>query len=260
MGNKNRRKDNGTGRNVPVHQAQNVPIGQFMTIPAGNQPNTQNPGFGQTIDPRTGKIYRRQPPKMRSPEFVRISANAENARIELVTYCNQMSYTYDIAQGMCYATIVDNNGATHTAWVQTDDRLNALTQAYKAAKEAVKAYKTSHKHEFVEAQNGPPTMKVVNRPTAGRGNLPPPPPPIIGVSQQLGNSAVADIASFAIAPVPGANVANAPQSVASLQNTADSAVHTPSVGVDQNQTGQPSIRTSPRFSRGNPNKGQTSSG
>jgi hypothetical protein len=122
---------------------------------------------GSTTDPKTGKIYRKTPPKERSAEFVRLSRAAETARMGLVTYCNEKSYIYDIGQGKAFETI-QKDGKPKSVWVK-DQELVRLTQAMKTAKDAVKQYKTAHPEEFRAQPAGKQarrtTMKVVGKPS-----------------------------------------------------------------------------------------------
>lgn len=127
---------------------------------------------GQTIDPKTGKIFRVQPPKERSPKFLEYSANAESARIALVNYCNEKGYQYDLAtRRTVMAGSPGKNGRVPLKPVTGDPQLEDLLKLQKTAKEAVKTYKKSHPEEFRPQQPGrsstkrnTPTMKVWNKP------------------------------------------------------------------------------------------------
>jgi hypothetical protein len=126
------------------------------------------PGPGQTVDPKTGKIYRIQPKKVRSPMFGGLQQVAEGARNELVAYCNEKSFTRDLKTGNVFRTIQGKDGKSTTEWVKGDKRLTGLTDQFLSAKKAVKDYKSSHPDEFQEnsGKKGQrvPTMKVVNKP------------------------------------------------------------------------------------------------
>jgi len=127
---------------------------------------------GSTIDPKTGKIYRMQPPKERSPKYLELSTNAEAARIALVNYCNEKGYQYDLKT---HATVVGGSpakdGRVPLRPVTGDNQLIELNKAQKSAKEALKKYKASHTEEFRPQEPGKasrkrntPTMKVWNKP------------------------------------------------------------------------------------------------
>jgi len=125
---------------------------------------------GQTTDPKTGKVFRLQPPKQRSPEFIRLSAEAEAARVALVTYCNSKGYAFDLKSGRTVRP-ADDNGKRVARPVSQDRELDGLVSSQQAKKQALKKYKTSHPEEF-RAQapgktSGKPktvTMTVINKP------------------------------------------------------------------------------------------------
>jgi len=127
---------------------------------------------GQTIDPKSGKIYRMQPPKERSPQFLGLSANAEAARIALVNYCNEKGYQFDIKKQQ---TVVGGSplpdGRVPLKPVTNDKKLVELTESQKKAKTALKEYKTLNPEEFkaqlpgkASKKRNTPTMKVWNKP------------------------------------------------------------------------------------------------
>lgn len=123
---------------------------------------------GQTTDPKTGKLYRKQPPKERSAEFLRLRKAAEDARIALVTYCNNKSYTYDIKAGKVFEPY-EKDGKSQSRWVK-DPGMDRLVSSLKSAKSALQQYKTAHPGEFQEQApgkkaRGPTTMQVVNKPS-----------------------------------------------------------------------------------------------
>jgi hypothetical protein len=125
---------------------------------------------GQTIDPKTGKIYRVQPPKERSPKFLELSANAEAARIALVNYCNDKGYVYDLKTSRT-VMVREINGSAQSRPVSKDLELETLIKRQRDAKSAVKEYKSTHREEFTPQKPGKaskrrntPTMGVINRP------------------------------------------------------------------------------------------------
>lgn len=126
---------------------------------------------GQTTDPKTGKIYRLQPAKQRTPEFLRLSAEAESARVALVEYCNTRGYRFDI-KSQTTVELSAVAGKTGVVPVKGDKTLNGLIEVHKKAKKALKDYKNSHKSEFQAPPKGKtsskrgkaPTMQVLNKP------------------------------------------------------------------------------------------------
>jgi len=125
---------------------------------------------GQTIDPKSGKVYRMQPPKERSPEYLGLSAAAEAARIALVNYCNDKGYIYDLKTERTVLSRETPKGL-QTRPVSQDRELDSLVEKQKAAKTAVKDYKSNHSEEFRPQKPGKaskkrntPTMGVINRP------------------------------------------------------------------------------------------------
>lgn len=138
----------------------------------------------QTIDPKTGKIYRKQSPKERSVEFIQLRDSTETARLAVVAYCNEKSYTYDIRSGRTFRTI-EKDGKPKADWVKDRD-LDLLVLEHDKAKKALKAYKEGHKADFQppvkkgrnKGGKRPITMKVVNKPSvAGNEKVSPSSPP-----------------------------------------------------------------------------------
>jgi hypothetical protein len=120
----------------------------------------------QTVNPSSGKIYQKKAPKVRSPEFLRLSQKAEDARVALVTYCNNKSYTYDIEQKSCFGP--DPKDKSKSLWIQDSDKeLNELTRAQKSAKLALNEYKRTHEAEFrpEPPKQGNPSKRGKKRPT-----------------------------------------------------------------------------------------------
>jgi hypothetical protein len=101
------------------------------------------PGPGYTQDPVTGKIYRAQPPKQRSDEWVALEEEYSEARSELADVMTANKFTYNVKT----SEILDENQQTVDETIQPE-RLKQSRLRLKAAKDRLKEYKELHPEEF----------------------------------------------------------------------------------------------------------------
>jgi hypothetical protein len=123
-------------------------------------------GPGLTTNPRTGQVFRLQPAKVRSAQFRALTAAVDAAKQAQGAYMRVNNLAFDGQNRHTVrmpSRVPLENGAVKTEL----ERLLAVT---KAAQQAVKAYKTSHKEEFQEQVPVRGPIPTINVPRGRRPN------------------------------------------------------------------------------------------
>jgi len=135
------------GQPVLAQQAQNAPLAP-----------------GMTRDPKTGRIYRIQPPKQRPAEFQQLQGRYDSATQQLGDYLRSKGWSYDL-----------NSGETldHSGTAVQDEELVRYQENLEDAKRALKEWKSTHRQIAETPQRGGMTRgsRVPTRgtPNIGRG-------------------------------------------------------------------------------------------
>jgi hypothetical protein len=123
-------------------------------------------GPGLTTNPRTGQVFRLQPPKQRSAQYRALVAAIEAAKQAQGAYMRENNLAFD---GQARQTVrMPGRTPLENGAIKTElERLLAVTRA---AQQAAKAYKTAHREEFMAEVPSRGAIPTINVPRGRRPN------------------------------------------------------------------------------------------